>query len=304
MNERALIWPNFYMVGVAKAGTTSVHAYLINHPQVFFPKIKEPSYFASAAPVPGVGYKFFVGDLEGYQRLYKDANGYKAIGDGSPGYIFDRDSARRIHEVCPRARIVILLRDPVARAYSNYFMFQRFGMEKLSFPEAIRRDHTEVIEKNQWGPYFHELYVELGLYYEQVRRYIEVFGPDQVEIFLHEEMAKDTPGVIGAICRHIGVDPGLMSPKDLARVHNPGRAPRYKWLYNAARAVFSDRLRDKILPGKVREWLGDNAIFYKRYKQVRDDESTRYLQSIYEPDICRLEDLLGRKLPELRKTWI
>ncbi|MFZ0302733.1 MAG: sulfotransferase [Terracidiphilus sp.] len=304
MENESMYWPNFYIVGAAKAGTTSVYAYLIKHPQVFIPKIKEPGYFLSVRPNPDAASKLYVGDLEGYQRLYKGAKGYEAIGDASTGYIFDRHAARSIHEVCPQARIVVLLRDPVARSYSQYFMFQRFGMERLSFAEAIRRDHSEMIEKNSWGGYFHELYVELGLYYEQVRRYIEVFGRDQVEFFLHEDMANDTPGVIGAICRHIGVDPGLLSAEDLARIHNPGRVPRYEWLYNAARTVISFRLRDKVLPHRVKDWLGDSPWFYKRYKQQRDDESTRYLQSIYEPDICRLEELLGRKFPQLRQTWI
>ena len=302
MGGISVVWPNFYVVGAAKCGTTSVWAYLRKHPQVFLPKMKDPSYFISAPRRPGPDH--CVGNLEAYQSLYRGAKGYKAIGDTTTGYLFDRNVPGRIHEVCPHARIVILLRDPVARAYSNYYMFERYGVERLPFFEAVQRDHSKAIETNNFGALFPQLYVELGLYYEQVLRYIETFGREQVGIFLFEDMQKDTRKVMSSICCHIGVDPALMDSKELARRHNPGRVPRVRWLYHAARAVLSQPLRRKIFPVSVRDWLGESPLFYKGYKQPRDERATKYLQSIYDPDLRRLEELLERKLPELRSSWV
>jgi hypothetical protein len=302
MNDGSNVWPNFFVVGAAKCGSTSVWKYLKRHPQVFIPEMKDPSFFISTPRAPGRDH--CAGNLEAYQNVYREAKGYKAIGDTTVGYLFDRNAARGIHAVCPHARIVILLRDPVARAYSNYYMYERYGVERSSFFEAVQRDHSKAIEANNWSGLFPQLYVELGLYYEQVLRYIETFGREQVGIYLFEDMQKDTRGLMSEICGHIGVDPALLDSKELARVHNPGRVPRVRWLYNIARAVLSLKVRRRILSPSVSEWLGETPLFYKRYKQPRDQRATKYLQSIYEPDLCRLEALLGRKLPALRSTWV
>jgi hypothetical protein len=293
-------WPDFFIVGAAKSGTTSVWEYLRSHPHVFFPTVKEPHYFVSIPARPGDEWTYFAGNREGYLNLYKDARGYKASGDASPGYLWDVNSARMIHEVSPNAKIVILLRDPIERAQSHYLRMSWWGIDPLSFPEAIRRDNS----RNSDGWWNKFLYVEAGLYYEQVRRYLEAFGKEQVGVYLFEDLEKDTPGVVSAIARHIGVDPALLDQDELRRVHNLSRAPRFKWLYDGVRGAFSLRLRMKILPEPMRKWMSYNPIFYKSDKPRVEPEARRYLQDIYEPDLRNLERLLGKKLPELRKSWV
>jgi hypothetical protein len=306
MSTQSLIWPNFYVVGAAKCGTTSVWAYLRKHPQVFLPELKEPAFFMTTPKPATRDRDFCAGNLEAYQRLYEDAKNYKAVGDASAGYLRDPNAPGRIHEVCPDARIVILLRDPVARAYSHFYMLQ--GKKKRSdlssFVEAIQRDNSEIINVTNYNTLFPILFVEMGMYYEQVRRYIETFGRGQVAIYLSADLNKDTRGTMAAICRHIGVDPALLDTNELHRAHLAALVPRAKWLYSVAQVAFSRKLRQKLLPPRVRDWMSNTPLLYKRYAQVRDEKATRYLQSIYEPDLCRLEELLGRKLPELRSSWI
>jgi len=302
MTEDELIWPNFYVVGAPKCGTTSIWAYLRKHPQVFLPKFKEPSYFISAPPLSGPQDAHCNGNLERYQDLYRNASGYKAVGDCSPGYLLDRVSAQRIHEVCPDARIVIILRDPVERAYSHYYIFALLGKEKASFFEAVKRDNSASLVPG--APANNYLYLDTGFYYEQVLRYIDTFGRDQVGIYLFEDLEKDPSSVMTAICKHIGVDPTRLDADELAQVHNAGRVPRAKWLYDAVRSTFSYKLRRKIIPESVRLWLRSTPLLYKRDKPPRDERAAKYLQSVYEPDLCKLEELLGRKFPELRRTWI
>jgi len=299
MNSEDEIWPNFLIVGAAKCGTTSVWEYLRTHPDVFFPTVKEPTYFMSMPALQGDEWTYFAGNKQGYLDLYKDAKGYKAIGDASPGYLWDVNAARLIHEVSPDARIVIILRDPIERAQSHYLRIKWWGLDPLSFPEAVKRD----VSDNPIGWWSKFLYVETGMYYEQVRRYLDLFGKEQVGIFLTEDLEKDTPGVVGAIARHIGIDPALLDQQELQRVHNVSRAPRLKWLYDAVRATVSLRMRMKILPEPVRKWMSYNSVFYKSDKPRIEPEASQYLQAIYGPDLIKLEELLGRKLPQLRRSW-
>ncbi len=304
---QSIIWPNFYVVGAPKCGSTSIWAYLRKHPQVFLPEMKEPAFFMTAPQPPRLEADFCTGNLEAYQRLYQGAKGFKAIGDASAGYLRDPNVPGRIHEVCPHARIVILLRDPVERAYSHYFMYEGKRKSKKpasSFLEAIQRDNSEFIKVNNYNKSFPVMFVELGLYYEQVLRYFQTFGREQVGIYFFEDLEKDTQGVMAAICRHIGVDPALLDTKEMERVHLAGLLPRAGWLYRTAQSALSLELRQRILPPSVRRWMSTSPLLYKRYTQPRDEQAARYLQSIFEPDLCRLEELLGRKLPGLRRSWI
>jgi hypothetical protein len=301
MSDPSFAWPNFFIVGAPKAGTTSVWAYLRRHPQAFLPEMKEPGFFMTVSSVPGSKHFGCIGNQDKYQRLYRKAKGHDAIGDASPGYLWDENAPGRIHNVCPDARIVILLRDPVERAFSHYFMFARLGKAPLPFFEGVQRDHLQPAKA---GDQHNHMYVQFGLYYVQVLRYLEAFGEEQVKIYLFEDLQKDTVGVMSAICRHIGVDPALLDLKALAHVHNAGRMARVQWLYDGARAILNHRLREAIFPRLVREWMHSNPLLYEREKPPRDERAVKYLQSIYEPDLCRLEELLGRKLPELRSTWV
>jgi Sulfotransferase domain len=304
MGKGSFVWPDFYVVGAGKSGTTSIQSYLRKHPQVFIPKgDQEPSFFVTAPPPASMKPQYCTGDLEAYQRLYEDANGCKAVGDKSVGYLWDRNVAERIHAVAPQARIVIILRDPVGRAYSHYHMSVRHGWESLSFLEAMKRDHSESVTSNYWWSH-PQMYVELGLYYDQVRRYLEVFGREQVGVYLFEDLETDPLKVMSEICRHIGVDPALLDMEEMKRVRNKGMVPRSKWLFDVARFTVSRKVRDKILPESVDVWLRENPLFFKPYKPQWTAEEAKYLQSIYEPDISRLEELLGRRLPQLRKSWI
>jgi hypothetical protein len=300
VDDSNMIWPTFYVVGAAKCGTTSVWQYLKQHPQVFLPEMKEPCFFASAPVPPNSEKRHCPGNREVYKSLYQKANGYLAIGDASTRYLWDPDVPARIHEVAPQARIVIVLRDPVERAYSHFSMFNEKGTGRSTFLETIQLPKSDI--HSELFP--QRIYVDAGLYYESVLRYFETFGREQVGIYFFDDLEKDTMTYMSAICRHIGVDPSLLDRKELARANLQGITPRAKWLYKAARAVLSRRLRRSVFPPSVREWMGTSPLLYKRYTQPRDDRATKYLQSIYEPDLCRLEELLGRKLPQLRRSWI
>ena len=159
------IWPNFYIVGAVKSGTTSLYAYLRQHPQVFLPTMKEPHFFTQPRPSPEQIHLIqYVADIESYQHLYRGADRYPRIGDASPSYLWCEEAPERIHAVQPEARIIVILRDPVQRAYAQYLMDFNEGVLDLPFMEALQKDWAR--PDKGWG--ISQLYVELGRYTAQI----------------------------------------------------------------------------------------------------------------------------------------
>lgn len=281
----AMHWPNFYVVGAPKAGTTSLYEYLKPHPDVFLPEYKEMRMFEPEHPDSA--------DVALYRDQYAGATGYRAIGDTTASYLGNPLVADRIREVSPDARIVIMLRDPVERAYSHYLNLQRVIDEPAaSFREALRR-YDDPSSQYRW---LSRVYVEEGLYYESVRRYLATFGRQQVLVLLFDDLRKNPNQLLAQIGRHIGIDPGFFGQLDFSEVHNVYYVPRsraVRW----ARDVTSNWGVPASLKKAVR------PLLFTFKKPQMDQESRTQLQNLYDPDIVRLEDLLGQKLPELRRSW-
>ena len=305
MKAHQVDWPNFYIVGAVKSGTTSLYARLKKHPQVFLPEMKEPHYFASS-PVPAhLKHEHCTGDLDAYMNLYRGSEGYKAIGDASPSYLWDEAAPRRIHEVAPHARIIAILRDPIDRAYSEYLMAIMNGSDSLPLLEALKTDYARE-KKDYW---IARLYVELGMYHDQLKRYFDIFGKEQVLVLLFEDLVKSPEQTYARIAAHLGIDPGKYEASENPLERNAYRMPRFLFLYHLLVSPTSRSLRRRLLPDSVRKWMRNsaflqyNSLLFGKRKPPLDAESRDFLQGIFEPEVLRLEKLLMRDLPELRKTW-
>jgi len=301
MTSQSLVWPNFFIVGAVKCGTTSLYKHLKSHPHVFLPDVKEPGYFAEVLkPVPKELVALHCpGDLVGYQRLFEGALDYSAIGDASPSYLVDEGASRRIYEASPKARIIVMLRDPVERAYSHYLLKVQEGVERRPFLEALQKEYS----RKQKGWWTSQWYVEMGMYSAQVRRYLELFGREQVAVFLFDDLKRDPEGLFSHVARHIGVDPNLVEKIEVQKVHNPYKVPRSRTFFRLA-SLLSPRVRHALLPASVRWRLYNSKLLFNMEKPPQGDDSKLFLQAIYEPEVSKLEELLGRKMPELRKSWV
>ena len=285
-------WPNFYVVGPPKTGSTSLYWHLKRHPEVFLPSFKELRMFQPEHPDSLSPAR--------YRNLYAEAKDYKAIGEVTPYYLVDPAVPGRVREVSPAAKIVILLRDPVERAYAHYLTVKEVNVAtghkepSRSFAEALRNYEKTPIEQRR------DLttdYLEQGLYSAGVRQYLETFGSDQVLVLLFDDLAKDTKGVFERIAQHIGVDPDVFSNVDASENRNPYRVPKYAAIRWGQKMGLSG-----LLPHSLK--VAMLPLFFKLRKTPLDGESRRRLQQFYDRDITELEALLGRKLPELRKSWI
>jgi len=294
------IWPNFYIVGAAKCGTNSLYEHLKKHPQVFFPKIKEPHYFVNRPPRfrDAKDEKRDIrccGDAEKYQKLYDEASGKVAVGDASVSYLWDPTAPQRIYEACPSARIIIILRDPVIRAHSHYLNSRREQVEpESSFLKALRLELLQ--QEIDW--FTSRLYISAGLYYEQIDRFLRIFGKDQVLILSFEDLRREPQELFARTSRHLGIDPGLLEQASLERAYNIYSVPRFSLVRVARRAG----LRGAVLPVSVQKRL--RPLLFQTKKPHIDNESRQFLQKIFDPDITHLEALLGRTMPDLRKSWV
>jgi len=191
------MFPSFFIVGAPKAGTTSLYFYLKQHPEVFFPEVKELNFFSAPDILDqGLYYKTkIIRKLEAYEALYANAGNTQIRGDASVSYLLYPAVPPKIKEMVPDARIIIMLRNPVERAYSHYLMDKRLGYVKASFEDIITQRST-----HKFQDLYYQQYVEVGLYADQVQRYLDSFGEKQVQIVLFEDFIKDPLTVFQKMC--------------------------------------------------------------------------------------------------------
>lgn len=275
-------WPNLFIVGASRAGTTSLSRYLGAHPEIFMTPFKEPHFFS--------GHRHpllpFVHDQNAYLRLFAGAR-EPVRGEASTSYLANEAAAVRIKEVSPDARILIALRDPVDRAYSVFWRRVRTGLERRSFAAAVAQE---------LDPGFGEpsSYAWSSRYAGNVRRFLRVFGPN-VRIVVFEELIRDVPRELAGVFAFLGVD-AAVAERIPPEKHNPFAMPRNRL---AARLLGSSRARRvgrALVPFALREPL-ERRLVETRAKPPIDRETERLLIEFFAPDVRELATLLGRSLP-------
>jgi len=275
-------WPNFFIVGAPKAGTTALYHYLKQHPQIFMSPIKE-TYFFSLNFHRGV-----IKDKHKYLSLFKEAAGYPAIGEATTAYLRDEVAPFLIKRYVPRARIIALLRDPLERAYSHFLMYVRNGRETKSFLEALR-----------YSPHAKK-YITASLYAEPIKRYWKVFRKDRVMIVMFEDLKKDPREVTRQVVRFLDVDIEPVDKFDFS-VPNPARIPRSSIFIPLLRAQKYIPIPFRAIPRTTKTWVLKTLT--KPGRPPMDPRAIDFLRPIFESDIEELEQLLGKPLPELRRVW-
>src|SRR5437764_4019648 len=222
--------PNFFIVGAARSGTTSLDRYLSQHPQIFITPRKEVHFFAADQfPRTGPGdeglNRRVIKDGDQYAQLFAGVAGEKAIGESSVFYLCFPGTAERIAQAVPDAKIIVLLREPVDRAYSSYMHLVRDGREHLGFEEGLSHEG----ERRQKGFEPMWWYKELGLYYKQVKRYLDVFGTQRVKVVLYDEFCLNTVQVVRDVFAFLGVKEDVII--DTSVRYNVAGVPKSRRLY-------------------------------------------------------------------------
>ena len=290
--------PNFLIVGAAKSGTSSLYEYLSQHPDVYLCPVKEPCYFSDGNP------RLARTDLD-YEALFNGRTSEKAVGEASASYLHDSEAPEKIKALLDRVKIIIILRNPVDRAYSQWGqIFYQLGYEKLSFEEALEAEDDRIAlgKFGESSPFYYGFYryFHAGLYYEQVKRYFDTFDRERVQVHIFEEFIQDPIKSCQEIFAFIGVDPNF---RPVIEKHNPAAAFRVGTLHRFLLSPPTFLLRwYQALPMRLKLFIYSTArsVFRMNLQEVSrppmKNPIRERLMERYRKNIKQLEDLLDRDL--------
>lgn len=250
---------NFFIAGTQKGGTTALHGFLSKHSEICMPhSLKEVHFFDND--------RFFMNlhaifpAYRKYHAFFQPSSSTKIVGEACPCYMWNEKAPARIHKYNPDAKIILLLRNPITRAYSHWNMAVSRGNENRDFSEAIftELDYSRVkIESSGMKRFISDQnrtfsYLDRGFYSSQIRRLLRFFPRDQVLILLSEDLQEKHNETLSQVFSFLEVDSTV-----------------------------------KIEP---------KTIHKREYKIPLKDEELKQLQVLFEPEIKKLERLINRDL--------
>lgn len=231
--------PDFIIVGAAKSGTTSLYNYLNQHPQVCMSSMKEArylAYFGNEQNYKGYGKNgnrimqsydsSMPKSMRDYLNLFSKEKANQIKGDCSPAYLYLPQTAEKISELIPNVKIIMILRNPIERAYSSYLHMRRENAEIKSFIQALREEKKR-IQDNAGLPW---RYVDMGKYNEQISRYKSYFKSENIKIVLYDDLKNNPQQFIKDIYRFLSIDSEFKP--DMRRKDNVSGIPKNYFLYN------------------------------------------------------------------------
>jgi hypothetical protein len=283
-------WPNLFIAGAPRCGTTSLHAWLGEIPGIFMSRIKEPNYFSRQVIADDHPLVKPIRDDAEYLHLFSGAGDARYLGEASPNYLEDPGAPEMIRQKSPGARILVSLRDPVERYHSAYLMIRNNRPSMGTVMEEIR---SGIAGENE--PSLPVVRPRVGLYSAQIERYRAVFGEGAFKVIVFEELMADPQGTLRQILGFLGIDHG---PHPLA---TPAQRRFSEARWPVVRSLFGNRIvsraAESLIPYKLRKRIR-NAILVKEAPKPRMDAEARdFLVRYYCDDVARLESLLGRRMP-------
>jgi hypothetical protein len=255
--------PTFLVIGAPRSGTTSLWRALRAHPDVFMAPAKELRFFSEPLTPESV---------DGYRAHFAGWAGERAIGEASPVYLYSETRLQRMHDLLPDARLVAILREPVARAYSDYWQRRGDGREDRAFPDVIAEGGS--------------IYVRRSRYLRHLRGVCEVYPRAALHVELFEDLQQEPQAVLARVYGHVGVDPAFVPP-DADRQANVN----VRFRSQRVRAI------SRRLPGPLRTVVGRANSSRAEYPPL-DEGLARDLRAGFAKERARLGAWLGRDLSE------
>jgi hypothetical protein len=312
--------PNFFIVGAPKAGTTSLYGYLEQHPQVFMCPLKEPNYFAAELRLENFAaegrvkmtreiralerylhgnrrerrFGGLVTSWDDYVSLFREASNQIAIGEATPVYLWSPTAPQNIAARIPHAKIIVSLRNPVDRAFSQYLHMVTVGYTRRSFKQEIQA--SLIPRPSNSAPSWPML--EFGRYCEQILRYCDAFPRSRIHMSLYEDLVNAPGPLLADLFAFLGVDSAFVPP--VSPHHLQPSVPKLETAaYYLKKWQIWPYLR-KLAP----EPLGPRMralLLRSRASIFMEPEDRAFLTDYYRDDIEKLAVLLGRDLSSWQK---
>ena len=279
-----------FIVGTPKSGTTSLHYYMNEHPEILMSSLKEPDFFTDKEIVDqGLYYGTSrINTLQKYHNLFSDKNDEKIFGESSVSYLFYPEVPKRIKKYNTEAKIIIMLRNPVDRAFSHYLMDFRLGLISDRFEDVFNKKE---------GLKFQQYFL-LGNYYSQVKRYFDEFSKENVHIIWYSDFKKDAEKEIQKVFKFISVN--SYYKVNFETVHNSFSMPKSKIIRKIYSIVLLRKLLSFLFPSTIVKFI-KATLFKKENKPRITIENRKIFTEYYLDEICKLEALLSINLSEWKK---
>ncbi len=295
--------PNFLIVGAAKSGSTSLYKYLCQHPQIFMPINKEPNFLVADyqlktsrnCPSYKVDRDRIIFNKNKYFDLFKNVNkNQKMIGESSVTYLYKYEEAiKNIKKYIGDPKIIIILRNPIHRAFSQYSYSCELGFENLSFKDSIKIESDRL--KNNWSSTF--AYIDQGMYYKQIKAYKESFS--NVHFIIFEEFIKNPKNHLKNIYDFLDVDNRFEN--NFLKNYNKSGVPLNRSVHNFLMHdnFFKKIIRLVFMPFGMKTKLRQINRFFRNLNQVKNfrlrNDEYEILNEIYKNEISKIKNYLKLK---------
>ncbi|MBR9823298.1 MAG: sulfotransferase [Rhodobacteraceae bacterium] len=257
--------PNFLLIGAQKAGSSTLHDYMSRHDEIFMPSRKELHYFDDAR---------FTRTMADYRQAFLPGRAAARIGEGTPSYLSYPGCAEKIHGLLGDIPLVVILRDPVSRMYSQYWHGVKYGRETLSFLDALK---AEDARREELGMSFYRFfdYLSRSAYETHIRKYRAQFS--RLHVCRLEDLSRDPLGTLNGIYDFLGVK--TVSEVAELPASNSSRLARVQSV-NQALNAYEDRFGANRVTGLIRR---KNFYPYK-YPKLSDSDRQFAIDRLHE--IC------------------
>ena len=286
--------PNFIIAGFPKCGTTSLHHYLSEHPQIFMPSQKELHFFTyeilsklKNGPKDGAVKKTQIQDSKKYLDFYRNVKNEIAVGDASPSYINYPNQFLKIKEYLEDPKFIIVLRDPINRAYSNYLHLKREQRETLTFKEAVNRENKRI--KDKYSDFWY--YKFNSTYYDKILKAKETFK--EVLIITSEELNENHEATMKKVYKFLDVDCNFISKRKSNRFNKGGYYKKNlftKIIFQPSK--FKNLIKKFIKPTpSLKIFLAQVASVFRAKTEEIDEETVLYLTKHFKEEVKKLKSL-------------
>ena len=295
--------PNLFIVGQPKSGTTALHQFLGQHPEIYMSSIKEPHFFCSDFHLEsdrayGKPRFFDFRSESAYLQLFVKAKNVKIAGESSTNYLYSQVAAEKIHNFNPDARIIIILREPAKFIYSLHSHYVKFTEEnEPDFLTALaleeRRKQEQALSPRVTSPSY-LYYSQRVNYCQQIKRYYDRFDGDRIKVIIFEEFKSDNNRIFREILEFLAVDPNFTP--EYAAV-NVNKEVKFKAINNLVNSPLAKTISKNLVSQEFNEFVRDNIVekflWHQAPKtQIPENIKLKLMQQ-YKSEVIKTSELLG-----------